>query len=227
MKLKNLLFTISLSLTLAVGTMVSTFSNSIKEAKGFTSHFNDLEWHVYYYSGDGEEPISDELVSDGEKIILPTCTFDVPEHMHFVFWDINGDTYDPNEEYTVTADTTIRAIWAFDEFDIIYHSNGGTGEMANTSEEYGSVYILPTCGYGAPSGKTFDHWLIAGKSYDPGEEITITGITEIYAFWEDLPPQPVKYSLSAGAVVGIVLGGVIFTIGVAFVLTKFVINKKK
>lgn len=82
--------------------------------------------------------------------------------------------------------------------------------MSNTKEEYGSIYVLSACGYGAPNGKTFDHWLIDGKSYDPGEEITITDVTDIYAFWEDLPPQQPKYFLSAGAVVGIVLGGVIF-----------------
>lgn len=224
MKLKNLL--LSLGISFSIGVALS-FNHDVTKVEAYSSEFKDVTWNIYYYSGDGDEPIRHDTANDGEVIILPTCTFDVPEHMHFVFWDINGDTYDPNDEYTVTADTTIKAIWAFDEFDIIYHSNGGSGEMSNTKEEYGSIYVLPTCGYGAPSGKTFDHWLIDGKSYDPGEEITITDVTDIYAFWEDLPPQQPKYSLSAGAVVGIVLGGVIFTIGVAFVLTKFVINKKK
>lgn len=46
--------------------------------------------------------------------------------------------------------------------------NGGTGNMPDVTVNDGDNYILPDCGFTAPSGQIFDQWDVGGTKYNVG-----------------------------------------------------------
>lgn len=46
---------------------------------------------------------------------------------------------------------------------------------------------LPECTVENPNGQIFDHWLVNGKAYEPGDKINIKADTVIQAVWKDKP----------------------------------------
>ena len=43
---------------------------------------------------------------------------------------------------------------------VVFDANGGTGTMASDVATKGQHYTLPACGFTAPLGKVFDHWVV-------------------------------------------------------------------
>ena len=80
------------------------------------------------------------------------------------------------------------------EYIVSYNENGGSGTMVGDVIEKGGTFTLEACTYTAPEGKRFKAWAIGsvnGEQKQPGEQITITAETYIYAIWEDIPEQHV------------------------------------
>ena len=64
--------------------------------------------------------------------------------------------------------------------------------MVGDVVEAGGTFTLENCTYEAPEGKQFKAWAIGGANGEqkqPGDKITITAETYIYAIWEDIPTQ--------------------------------------
>ena len=115
----------------------------------------------------------------------------------FVAWRI---TTPENPEATLSTDAThtfklendlqlfavFRAIPT--EYTIVYDGNDASGYMADDVVAAGGTYTLKDCGYTTPYGTKFVGWAIGGlggEQKQPGEQITVTEETNIYAVWED------------------------------------------
>ena len=73
------------------------------------------------------------------------------------------------------------------EYMVSYNANGGSGTMVGDMVEENGKFTLENCTYIAPEGYKFKAWAIGsvnGEQKQPGEQITITGETYIYAIWE-------------------------------------------
>ena len=73
------------------------------------------------------------------------------------------------------------------EYIVSYNENGGSGTMVGGTVEENGKFTLENCTYIAPEGYKFKAWAIGsvnGEQKQPGEQITITGETYIYAIWE-------------------------------------------
>ena len=73
------------------------------------------------------------------------------------------------------------------EYMVSYNANGGSGTMVGDMVEENGKFTLENCTYIAPEGYQFKAWAIGsvnGEQKQPGEQITITAETYIYAIWE-------------------------------------------
>ena len=73
------------------------------------------------------------------------------------------------------------------EYMVSYNANGGSGSMVGDMVEENGKFTLENCTYIAPEGYKFKAWAIGsvnGEQKQPGEQITITVETYIYAIWE-------------------------------------------
>ena len=87
-----------------------------------------------------------------------------------------------NTEYADNFHTDLYAVWGEKEsFTVTFEANGATGIMDPVKVYAGDPFILPACGFTAPSEKTFDGW----DKGAVGESITITGNITVTAKWKD------------------------------------------
>ena len=73
------------------------------------------------------------------------------------------------------------------EYMVSYNANGGSGTMVGDVVAENGTFTLEKCAYTAPEGCRFKAWAIGGvngEQKQPGEQITITAETYIYAVWE-------------------------------------------
>ena len=71
-------------------------------------------------------------------------------------------------------------------FKVRYYPNGGSGSMDNVGawKNAGETFILHQNTFTPPERKSFKAWRIDGTEYQPGDTITISGDTYIYAVWQ-------------------------------------------
>ena len=121
---------------------------------------------------------------DGETINLPAA----PTRSGYAFlgWSDGDKTYSPGDEYTVTKDTTISALWK-EEYNVVYIYNNGAATGHETVLKGESV-ILPTP---SKSGYAFLGWACSdGNVYDGGDKVAIWGNTTFEATWVRHPDTP-------------------------------------
>ncbi len=88
------------------------------------------------------------------------------------------------------------------EYIVSYNENGGSGTMVGDVIEKGGTFTLEACTYTAPEGKRFKAWAIGsvnGDQKQPGDQITITAETYVYAVWEVIPVTNYTITATAGA----------------------------
>lgn len=68
-----------------------------------------------------------------------------------------------------------------ESYRVTFNPNGGFGEMDEMIAEQGTPFRLPWPDFTPPRGKSFDCWDLG----NPGEYVTITGNTELFAQWKD------------------------------------------
>lgn len=125
----------------------------------------------------------------GSEYSLPECEFIAPEGKQFKAWEIDGAEYPVNAPVTVTADSTVKALWedappAPAEYTVRFNANGGGGTMADVTGVSGS-YTLPACGFTEPEGKQFKGWSTsADGSVISGTTYEVSSDTTFYAIWE-------------------------------------------
>ncbi len=118
---------------------------------------------------------------------LPTCTFTAPLDKQFKGWATSASgAVITGTSITVTADTTLYAIWEpipVTTYTVSFNANGGTGTMADVTDVSGE-YTLPANGFTAPDGKQFKAWSVGGVEKAVGDKITVTANTTVTAVWE-------------------------------------------
>ena len=126
-------------------------------------------------------------VAKGTEITLPACGFSAGGKT-FMKWSVTMDgetwTQAPGDEFRVTADAMVTAVWGY---KVTFGTGTGTGTMAPVTVETDTIYTLPTCDFEG-DGKTFREWSVAIGTQDamdksPDDEITITADTTVTAVW--------------------------------------------
>ena len=79
---------------------------------------------------------------------------------------------------------------------ITFDGNGGSGSMEPITVKEGANYILPACGFAAPTDQEFKAWEIGGTEYKVGDSYTVNGDTEIKALWKDSVIPPTTYTVT-------------------------------
>ena len=121
---------------------------------------------------------------DGETINLPAAP--TRDGYAFLGWSDGAETYNPGDEYTVTEDTIITALWK-EEYNVVYIYNNGAATGHETVLKGESV-TLPTP---SKSGYAFLGWTCSdGNVYDGGDKVAIWGNTTFEATWVRHPDTP-------------------------------------
>ncbi len=103
------------------------------------------------------------------------------DHNHFA---------SPDAEVTVGEGTPLA------DCTITFNAGGGSGSMGPVIVKAETNYILPACGFTAPTDQEFKAWEISGTEYKVGDTYTVSGDTEIKALWENSVITPTTYTVT-------------------------------
>ena len=153
----------------------------------FTVTWEGTDYTVSFAANGGSGTMADVNNVSGEYT-LPACGFTAPNGQRFKAWLVGGNEKAVGDKITVSANTVVTAIWEnILEYIVSYNANGGSGTMVGDMVEENGKFTLENCTYNAPEGYQFKAWAIGsvnGEQKQPGEQITITAETYIYAIWE-------------------------------------------
>ena len=153
----------------------------------FTVTWEGTDYTVSFAANGGSGTMADVNNVSGEYT-LPACGFTAPNGQRFKAWLVGGNEKAVGDKITVSANTVVTAIWEnIPEYIVSYNANGGSGTMVGDMVEENGKFTLENCTYIAPEGYKFKAWAIGsvnGEQKQPGEQITITAETYIYAIWE-------------------------------------------
>ena len=111
---------------------------------------------VTFDANGGTGSMADATGVSGEYT-LPANGFTAPAGKQFKAWSVGGVEKAVGDKITVTANTTVTAVWEnipVVTYPVSFEANGGTGSMADVTGVSGE-YTLPANGFTAPSGKQF------------------------------------------------------------------------
>lgn len=141
----------------------------------------------------GEQSVAVDAAS--KVVTVSTSTFTAPQtYQHFDHWDTQyddgGTDYDAGDDYTLSANGTLYAIWANNSYTITYKDKGGgafSGTHATgkpTTHTYGTETTLKSA---SKSYNTFDGWYTnIDCTGDPVTSLGATAYTDnitLYAKW--------------------------------------------
>lgn len=180
-------------------------SNPVIESNEFTVNWtNDLPtYFVSYGVGEGQGSGGADSVEHGTNYTLDSYedfgTIVAPDGKVFDYWSIRvGENAmdateiaqkKAGETITVTSNVYAIAMWKnAPTVTVSYYSVGNP--IDSDTVAVGTQYTLMDAqGLDVPSGKKFKAWAIGGlggEQKQPGEQITITEETSIYAVWENI-----------------------------------------
>jgi len=105
---------------------------------------------------------------------------------------------DNNHFASPDAEVTVGEGKPLADFTITFNGNGGSGSMEPVTVKAGTNYILPACGFTAPTDQEFKAWEIGGAEYKVGDSYTVDRDTEIKALWENSVITPTTYTVTVG-----------------------------
>ena len=144
---------------------------------------------VSFNANGGTGSMADETGVSGEYT-LPANGFTAPAGKQFKAWSVDGVEKAAGDKITVTANTTVTAVWEnipVVTYTVSFDANGGTGTMADVTG-ITSSYTLPANGFTAPLGQQFKGWArSASGTVITDASITVTENTTLYAIWETIP----------------------------------------
>ena len=105
---------------------------------------------------------------------------------------------DHNHFASPDAEVTVGEGAPLADCTITFDGNGGSGSMEPVTVKAGTNYILPACGFTAPTDQEFKVWEIGGTEYKVGDSYTVNGDTEIKALWENSVITPTTYTVTVG-----------------------------
>ena len=174
--------------TFASETSVSTTFVMPAKAVAVSATYKAIpQYTVTFGAGEGTGSMASELVNENDKFELPANLFVAPANKEFKCWSVGGVEKNVGDEITITADTTVTAVWQYIKVAVSFDAGEGTGSMAPQQVDKGSSYTLPANGFTAPDGKRFKSWSIGGNAVAAGASIIINNATTVTAVWENLP----------------------------------------
>ena len=96
---------------------------------------------------------------------LPANGFTAPEGKQFKAWSVDGNEKAVGDKITVTADTTVTAVWKADEYNVTVTDGKATVGVSTdviSKAEVGATVTLTA--NAAPSGQVFDKWEVVSGS---------------------------------------------------------------
>ena len=103
---------------------------------------------------------------------------------------------DHNHFASTDAEVTVGEGTPLADCTITFNAGGGSGSMEPVTVKTGTNYILPECGFTAPTDQEFKAWEISGTEYKVGDTYTVSGDTEIKALWENSVITPTTYTVT-------------------------------
>ena len=176
---------------------------------------NDLPtYYVSYGVGEGQGSGDADYVEHGTNYTLDSYetfgTIIAPEGKVFDYWSIRVgenamDSIEiaqkkAGETIIISSNVYAIAMWKNAPTVMVSYYSVGNNIDSDTVAVGTQHTLMDAQGLEVPSGKQFKAWAIGGlggEQKQPGEEITITEETYIYAIWEDIPV--VKYNVSFNA----------------------------
>ena len=96
---------------------------------------------------------------------------------------------DNNHFAGTDAEVTVGEGTPLADCTITFNAGGGSGSMDSVTVKTGANYILPACGFTAPTDQEFKAWEIGGMEYPVNAPVTVTADITVEALWEDAPPS--------------------------------------
>ena len=149
---------------------------------------NKRQITISFDPGDGSGSMADVTINAGETYVLPECGFTAPAGKEFKYWKVGGAGKAVGDSIIVNADTKVKALWKDktpETYTVTFDKNGGSGSMAEVTKNAGETYVLPACGFTAPTGKEFKAWEVGGVEKAVGDSITVNTDTKVKALWKD------------------------------------------
>ena len=103
---------------------------------------------------------------------------------------------DHNHFASPDAEVTVGEGAPLADCTITFNAGGGSGSMDSVTVKTGANYILPACGFTAPTDQEFKAWEIGGTEYKVGDSYTVNEDTEIKALWENSVITPTTYTVT-------------------------------
>ena len=149
------------------------------------------------FDPNGGSGTMDSVTVNDDHYLLPDCGFTPPEDMRFKCWLVDGIERPVEDYVAIDKDTVVTAVW-MGQYSVIFNANHGYGSMPTIHTK--GEFIVPDNGFRAPTGKEFwcytdpDH----GHHY-PGETMTVTSDTELYAQWTDTGTHTIIFDPNGGS----------------------------
>ena len=105
---------------------------------------------------------------------------------------------DRNHFASPDAEVTVGEGASLADCTITFNAGGGSGSMDSVTVKAWTNYILPECGFTAPTDQEFKAWEIGGAEYKVGDSYTVDRDTEIKALWENSVITPTTYTVTVG-----------------------------
>ena len=128
-------------------------------------------YNVSFDKNGGDGTMASVPVVENGTYELPTCGFTAPTGYEFKCWSVNDIEKAVGDEITITADTTVKAIWKAKSYTITFDTAGGSA-IAPITQAYGSNVVAPS--NPTKTGYTFVGWDKQIPETMPAEDITIT-----------------------------------------------------
>ena len=131
------------------------------------------------------------------ETIYTACTGieieNLPAGNYFVRYAEDNNHFASSDAAVTVGEGASLADWT-----ITFNAGGGSGNMDSVTVKTGTNYILPECGFTAPTDQEFKAWEISGTEYKVGDTYIVSGDTEIKALWENSVITPTTYTVTVG-----------------------------
>ena len=148
-----------------------------------------VKYTVSFNANGGTGEMASVPVVENDTYELPACGFTAPTGYEFKCWSVNEVEKAVGDEITITADTTVKAVWKAKSYTITFDTNGGSA-INPITQDYGTEIAAPA--NPTKSGYIFTGWDKAIPSTMPAENMTIT------AQWTEVIPNTYTVTYTDG-----------------------------
>lgn len=149
------------------------------------AQWKPLEYKVTFLPGEsGTGTMEDGTATYGYPYNLPECTFKPLEGYEFKAWLMNGYETPVGTSLLAEADTTVTALWQIKTYTVTYQTGDGMGSVRPVEDVPHGQTVRLAEPPEVDEKWDFVAWVIDGRNYRPGQEITVTGDVTAVAQWK-------------------------------------------